>query len=418
MEIGDDNFYKTILLNAPVGFAHHKIVLDKDGKPIDYIFLDANPAFEQFTGLSLNQILNKKLSEAAPEILKDSFDWVRFYGKIALNGEKQSFIQYSEALQRWYKVCVFSTERFYFTTLFFDITKEYQDLIAYKEKEELAERFYQDTQKLAEDLAISKSVLEESLYEKNLLLYEITEVKEKLEEALREKDKLFSIIAHDLKSPFSGFLGIANLLSTNIDEMSREELIDIAKMLKESAENTYKLIENLLEWSRVQRGMIPFNPDWVNLYYLVNEIANLQAVNMQKKELQFLNGIPTDMEIYADINMLSTIFRNLISNAIKFTPRGGKVIVVAENSADGGTLIMVRDTGIGIPSDMLPFLFKVGAKTSRPGTEGESSTGLGLVLCKEYVEKHGGKIWVESTEGSGTTFYFTIPNQKKETKKD
>jgi len=282
------------------------------------------------------------------------------------------------------------------------------------EKEEIAEKFYQDTQKLAEDLALSKSVLEDALYEKNLLLYEITEVKEKLEEALREKDKLFSIIAHDLKSPFSGFLGIANLLSTNIEDLSREELIEIAKMLKESAENTYKLIENLLEWSRVQRGMIQFKPDWVNLFYLVNEISSLQAVNLQKKELQFLNEIPPELELFADMNMLSTIFRNLISNAIKFTPRGGKVIVSATKNADGETLIAVRDTGIGIPADMLPVLFKVGAKTSRPGTEGESSTGLGLVLCKEYVEKHGGKIWVESTEGSGTTFFFTIPNQTKE----
>jgi signal transduction histidine kinase len=135
---------------------------------------------------------------------------------------------------------------------------------------------------------------------------------------------------------------------------------------------------------------------------------------LQKKELQFLNKIPPELELFADMNMLSTIFRNLISNAIKFTPRGGRVIVSATKNADGETLIAVRDTGIGIPADMLPVLFKVGAKTSRPGTEGESSTGLGLVLCKEYVEKHGGKIWVESTEGSGTTFFFTIPNQTKE----
>ena len=409
-----ENLYKAVLINAPIGFAHHKIVLDEDGKPIDYIFLDANPAFEELTGLSIEKIINKRLGEVAPEILKDKFDWVRFYGNIALNGGKYTFVQYSDALKRWYKVYAFSTEKFYFTTFSLDISDEYQKLLDFKEKEELAEKFYQDTQKLAEDLALSQSVLEDALYEKNLLLYEITEVKEKLEEALREKDKLFSIIAHDLKSPFSGFLGIANLLSTNIEDLSREELIEIAKMLKESAEKTYKLIENLLEWSRVQRGMIQFKPDWVNLFYLVNEISSLQAVNLQKKELQFLNEIPPELELFADMNMLSTIFRNLISNAIKFTPRGGKVIVFATKNADGETLIAVRDTGIGIPADMLPVLFKVGAKTFRPGTEGESSTGLGLVLCKEYVEKHGGKVWVESTEGSGTTFFFTIPNQTKE----
>jgi len=306
-----ENLYKAVLINAPIGFAHHKIVLDEDGKPIDYIFLDANPAFEELTGLSIEKIINKRLGEVAPEILKDKFDWVRFYGNIALNGGKYTFVQYSDALKRWYKVYAFSTEKFYFTTFFLDISDEYQKLLDFKEKEELAEKFYQDTQKLAEDLALSQSVLEDALYEKNLLLYEITEVKEKLEEALREKDKLFSIIAHDLKSPFSGFLGIANLLSTNIEDLSREELIEIAKMLKESAEKTYKLIENLLEWSRVQRGMIQFKPDWVNLFYLVNEISSQQAVNLQKKELQFLNEIPPELELFADMNMLSTIFPTL-----------------------------------------------------------------------------------------------------------
>ncbi len=408
-KFNEDIFYRTLIMKAPVGYAHHKIVLDGNGKPIDYIFLEVNPTFEEFTGLKADLIINRRISEVAPDILKDKFDWVSFYGKIALNGESRSFIQYSDALQRWYKVIAFSTAKYYFTTLFLDVSKEYQDIKSLCEKEQLAERFYEDTQKLAEDLAISKSVLEEALYEKNLLLYEITEVKEKLEEALQEKDKLFSIIAHDLKSPFSGFLGIADLLSSNIEELSREELIEIAKMLKESADNVYKLIENLLEWSRVQRGMIPFKPDWINLHFLINEISGLQIINLQKKEIQFINSVPPELELFADINMLSTIFRNLISNAIKFTPRNGKIVVTAEKH-NGETLISVQDTGIGIPADMIPILFKIGAKTSRPGTEGESSTGLGLILCKEYIEKHRGKIWVESTEGIGTTFYFTIPD--------
>ncbi|ROL58234.1 PAS domain-containing sensor histidine kinase [Bacteroidetes/Chlorobi group bacterium Naka2016] len=410
MEVKNLIFYKDIIHRSPIGFAHHKIILDDEGKPIDFLFIDANPAFEKFTGLKIENLLNRTLLEVIPEIKNDKFDWISFYGSIALNGGQRTFLQYSETLKRWYKVTVFSHQKYFFTTFFFDVTEEYSKLLSLKEREEKIEKIAEDTQKLAEDLAIAKSVLEEALYEKNLLLYELTETKEKLEESNREKDKFFSIIAHDLKSPFSGFLGIAEMLSMDIESFSKEELVDIAKMLKESAQNVYKLIENLLEWSRVQRGMIPFQPDKYNLRYIVEQVQSLQKVNIDKKEIDFQNFIPEDCEVVCDENMLSTVFRNLISNAVKFTPRGGKIIVSA-NVQDNYWVVTVEDSGIGIPKDMLPVLFKVGAKTSRPGTEGESSTGLGLVLCKEYIERHKGKIWVESEEGKGTKFFFTLPTE-------
>lgn len=402
------NFYKELIYSAPIGYAHHKIILDGDGKPVDYVFLDANPYFEKFTGLKLESVLNRRVLEVIPELKSDKFDWISFYGSIALNCENRSFVQYSEALKRWYKVTVFSHQKYYFTTFFFDITEEYAQLLSLKEREEIIEKYAEDTQKLAEDLAISKTVLEEALFEKNMLLYELTETKEKLEESNREKDKFFSIIAHDLKSPFSGFLGIANLLSMDIESFSKEELVKIAKMLKESAENVYKLIENLLEWSRIQRGMIPFQPDRYNIRSLVEQIYSLQKVNIDKKEIDFQNLIPENLELVCDYNMLSTVFRNLISNAIKFTPRNGKVLVGSQ-IMDNEVVFFVQDSGIGIPKEMIPNLFKVGAKTSRPGTEGEASTGLGLILCKEYIERHKGKIWVESEEGKGTKFLFSIP---------
>lgn len=410
MEAENLEIYKDIIHRSPIGFAHHKIILDDEGKPIDFLFIDANPAFEKFTGLKIENLLNRTLLEVIPEIKNDKFDWISFYGSIALNGGQRTFLQYSETLKRWYKVTVFSHQKYFFTTFFFDVTEEYSKLLSLKEREEKIEKIAEDTQKLAEDLAIAKSVLEEALYEKNLLLYELTETKEKLEESNREKDKFFSIIAHDLKSPFSGFLGIAEMLSMDIESFSKEELVDIAKMLKESAQNVYKLIENLLEWSRVQRGMIPFQPDKYNLRYIVEQVQSLQKVNIDKKEIDFQNFIPEDCEVVCDENMLSTVFRNLISNAVKFTPRGGKIIVSA-NVQDNYWVVTVEDSGIGIPKDMLPVLFKVGAKTSRPGTEGESSTGLGLVLCKEYIERHKGKIWVESEEGKGTKFFFTLPTE-------
>ncbi len=403
-----NDFYKNLIECAPIGFAYHKLLLDEYGKPRDFIFLDVNQAFEELTGLRRENVLQRTVLEVLPELKQDKFDWISFYGSIALNCLKKSFIQYSETLNRWYKVYAFSNERGFFTTFFLDITKEYSSMIELTEKEKITEKFYQDTQKLAEDLAMSKNILEEALYEKNLLLYELTETKEKLEEALKEKDKLFSIIAHDLKSPFSGFLGIANLLSTDIESFSKEELVELAKSLKASAESVYKLIENLLEWSRIQRGLIPFNPENYNLYFVVEQIHTLHRINLEKKSIKFTNLIPKDLEAKFDINMISTVFRNLISNAIKFTPKGGEVTVDFKQNSNELT-ISISDTGIGIPKEVLPMLFKIGAKTSRPGTDGETSTGLGLILCKEYIEKHKGKIWVESQEGKGSTFYFTLP---------
>ncbi|MEJ5287215.1 MAG: ATP-binding protein [Candidatus Kapaibacteriota bacterium] len=408
MEAENIEIYKDIIYKSPIGFAHHKIILDDEGKPIDYLFVDANPAIEKFTGLKIENLLNRTLLEVIPEIKNDKFDWISFYGSIALNGGHRTFLQFSEALKRWYKVTVFSPQKYYFTTFFFDVTEEYSQLLSLKNREEKIEKIAEDTQKLAEDLAIAKSVLEEALYEKNLLLYELTETKEKLEESNREKDMFFSIIAHDLKSPFSGLLGIAEMLSVDIDSFSKEELVDIAKMLKESVENVYKLIENLLEWSRIQRGMISFEPNRYNIRSLVEQIYSFQKVNIDKKEIYFQNLIPENLELVCDYNMLSTVFRNLISNAIKFTPRNGKVWVGSQ-IVDNEVVFFVEDSGIGIPRELIPNLFKVGAKTSRPGTEGESSTGLGLILCKEYIERHRGKLWVESDEGKGAKFLFSIP---------
>lgn len=407
-----NDLYKSLIYNAPFGFAHHKIVLNKFGDPIDYIFLDANPAFEKLTGLKLERILNHTILESIPEIKNDRFDWISFYGSIALNNGSFSFIQYSETLKRWYKVTAFSIEKFYFSTFFFDITQEYAKLLEIQQKEQVAEQYFEETQKLAEDLALSKGVLEEALFEKNMLLYELSETKERLEEANREKDKLFSIIAHDLKSPFSGFLGIANLLSTDIESFTKEELVGVAKSLKQSAENVYKLIENLLEWSRLQRGLIPFQLENCNLFSIVEQIYSLQKSNLEYKQIKFSNNIFKDLEVKIDINMISTVFRNLISNAIKFTPKGGE-ITIRSKLDEKEICISIQDNGIGIPKEMLPILFKLGHKTSRPGTDGESSTGLGLILCKEYVEKHNGKIWVESEEGKGSTFYFTLPIDQK-----
>jgi signal transduction histidine kinase len=231
-----------------------------------------------------------------------------------------------------------------------------------------------------------------------------------LKELNATKDKLFSIIAHDLKSPLHGLMGLLQVMLDDIKELSLEEICEFTEGMRDSVNHIYKLIENLLEWALFQRHMIEFNPEKVNLYECVNDIINAQKSSFVNKSIQVTNNITKDISFQADINMLHTILRNLFSNAIKFTERNGKVEL---NCTEKDSLIQfsITDSGIGIPVNMIPKLFHAGEKTSRPGTDGESSSGLGLVLCKDYIDKHNGKIWVDSEPDIGTTFFVSLPKE-------
>jgi PAS domain S-box-containing protein len=227
----------------------------------------------------------------------------------------------------------------------------------------------------------------------------------KLMEANASKDKLFSIIAHDLKGPFTAILGLIELMqepNTSLDEMQT-----FSKMIFDSANNFFKLLENLLTWARTQRGSIEFKPENYDLFIIVSQNITFLREFANQKNIELINQIPNHIEVFVDIEMINTVFRNLISNAIKFTPRGGKIIISAEKK-DNEILITIEDTGIGMNEKILNGIFKMDQRTSRPGTEKETSTGLGLLLCKEFIEKHNGKIWVESEEDKGSTFYFTL----------
>ena len=234
---------------------------------------------------------------------------------------------------------------------------------------------------------------------------------QKLNQANAEKDKFFSIVAHDLRSPFNSLLGFTELLDKELPTMSRDQIQQIAVTMRKSATNLYALLENLLEWSRLQRGLITFNPEPILLMpkVLADTVFVMESAN--KKEITLNYDIPDDLKVYADDNMLGGILRNLASNAIKFTPKGGKVNISAK-SLDHTVECSVSDTGIGMNQEMKENLFNMDVNTSRKGTEKEPSTGLGLILCKEFVGKHGGKLWVESEKGRGSTFYFTLPNKK------
>lgn len=224
-----------------------------------------------------------------------------------------------------------------------------------------------------------------------------------------EKDKFFSIIAHDLRSPFNAFLGLTQLMVQDLPSMRLDNIHEIAVLMRDSASNLYRMLENLLQWSRLQRGMIAFNPHHFALSPKLKNSLHAVMETAAKKGVEISHTIPEELVVYADVNMLESTIGNLASNALKFTTRGGKVLISARTLENDGVEIAVKDTGIGMSKEILDKLFRIDELISRQGTEGEPSTGLGLILCKDFIERHRGKIWVESVEGMGSTFYFTLP---------
>jgi PAS domain S-box-containing protein len=249
-------------------------------------------------------------------------------------------------------------------------------------------------------VAIDRKRSEEEILEKNEMLLSMN----------TEKDKFFSILAHDLRGPLSSFVTATQILTEELLTMDPEEMRDITVGMKASAANIYTLLENLLEWSRIQRGMMDFFPERIKLEKAIKDCVELLIEQARNKRITIDYYVPEEIYIIADRHMFDTVARNLISNAIKFTPSGGKVKVGIERNDRKEIEVIIEDTGIGIPYDLQDKLFRINEKTNRKGTAGEASSGLGLLLCKEFVEKHGGRIWVESEPASGSKFHFTIPN--------
>ena len=270
----------------------------------------------------------------------------------------------------------------------------------YEKENVYSERDVKFLTSIANQIAISidRKMTEEEIKIKNELLQALN----------AEKDKFFSIIAHDLRGPLSAFVDATQIITEEIQTMSMEEIKDITGSMKTSATNIYSLLENLLEWSRLRRDAMDFVPEKLNLKMKTGACINVLTESARKKGIEVDIKIPDELEILADSHMFETIIRNLVSNAIKFSPSGGKVKVAAGINANHFIEIKISDSGIGMTPELMNKLFLINEKTSRPGTEGEPSTGLGLLLCKEFIEKHNGKIWVESEVGKGSTFSFII----------
>lgn len=222
------------------------------------------------------------------------------------------------------------------------------------------------------------------------------------------KDKFLSIIAHDLKNPFNAILGFTDLLLANLDELDNEELIKGLDIIKSASIQAYKLLENLLHWANNQTGRTQFNPEKLNISEQIQESLSIVETMAIQKNITFRVQADKSLHAQADKNMLDTILRNLISNAVKYSYNGSTIGIEAAVKTEM-VCISVSDQGIGISQNRIPTLFKIDKRSNTPGTANEQGTGLGLILCKDFVDRHGGKLWVESTPEKGTIFTFCLP---------
>ncbi len=283
------------------------------------------------------------------------------------------------------------------------------------EMEEMSEELIRYTS----DLYESQKSVEENAFQMNKLLGELAESQDKLkiantdlEKSNKEKDKFFSIIAHDLKSPLSSLSALLQMIQDERDTMSDEEKHEILGLLLNNSKHVYGLLENLLDWSRVQRKAIQFKPIKILAKDTAEETVQLLEAQAANKSISLANEIDPNVAIHADYMMYSTLIRNLVSNAIKFTPEGGHIKINSEKHADFIRFNII-DNGVGMDAATQAKLFKIDEHITSVGTNNERGTGLGLILCQEFVVLHKGEIGVASEQGKGSVFYFTLPLYKQ-----
>ncbi len=236
----------------------------------------------------------------------------------------------------------------------------------------------------------------------------LLESEKKLQDAVASKNKFFSIIAHDLRNPFNAVIGFSTFLKENLADLEKKEIDEYAGYINESATQAFSLLNNLLEWARSQTNMIGYSPEKLDASGIIESTLSILSGEALKKNVTVFNNVQEKIVSHADKNMISTVFRNLISNAIKFTKDGGTVSITSD-SVNGFHEFTIEDTGVGIKKEDIEKLFRIDTKVCTTGTAMETGTGLGLILCHEFIVKNGGKIHVESEIGKGSRFTFTLP---------
>lgn len=278
------------------------------------------------------------------------------------------------------------------------ITLQYQRLITYRF--ELEKKVFDRTK-----------LLRKQVFEKNKAIEALHTSEKLLSESNRTKDIFFSIIAHDLRNPLGAFKQLTELLYSDFDSYSDSEKRETIYDIQNSASMLYGLLEQLLDWARTQTGTMPFRPKQVNLIHIVSKITEQVESTIKKKNIHLVKDIPSELAyVYADSEMIQAVLRNLITNSIKFTGENGEIKISVKQDEDG-IRVECQDNGIGMDRFDLEKLFRVDAQLTRIGLEGEKGTGLGLILCSEFIKLHGGEIWATSEKGKGTTVSFRLPEK-------
>jgi two-component system sensor histidine kinase/response regulator len=355
--------YHSLFSFMQEGLYLHEMVYNIEGKAVDYRIIEVNPISEVLLNIKPENAIGKLATELYGTV---QAPFLEIYARVVETGEPVSFEQYFPPMNKYFQISAFSPGKDRFATAFFDISL--------------------------------RKMAEEKLKHKNAELQKIN----------AEKDMFFSILAHDLKSPFNSILGFSELLVEQAVKKNYGNIEAYAGVILKSSQNAMNLLLNLMEWAQSQTGGMVFKPEYFEISDLIEDVEALFESIARQKSIVIVNSLPSNANIYADKAMISTVFRNLISNAIKFTKPGGKIITsVVQQSNE--FLVGVSDNGIGISRQNIEKLFRIDEKYSTAGTQNEKGTGLGLILCKDFIEKHGGRIWVESTKDAGSSFYFTLP---------
>lgn len=254
-----------------------------------------------------------------------------------------------------------------------------------------------ELEELNKSLGLSKAIIEADA--------------EKLAQLNAEKNRFFSIIAHDLRGPVTGLSSLSEILHEQMGNLSADETQTMIGLLNTTSKQVVDLLANLLDWARIQMNAISFEPENLPLADTIQDVLRVFRTPMQEKSISLSENLEPSLVVFADANLLKTVLRNLLSNAIKFTPSNGTITISAKTLLDSSIRIAISDTGIGMDEDMVGRLFRLDQKVSRPGTEGEASNGIGLLLCRDLINRQGGEIRVESRPGQGSTFWFTVPGK-------
>lgn len=335
------------------------------------ILTGANPSADRIIGINHHDIIGHPIEEIFPDLAQTEVP--ALYKKIA-KGEKESTqfdLEYqSGQISGFYNVHVFQTEKNCITVNFTEITER-----------------------------------------KNIEI-KLEEQAKELREISKMKDKFMSIIAHDLKSPFNAIIGFADIIINHFDQLDKEELIQGVTTIHSASTHIFKLLENLLTWAQNQSGKINFAPETLNLRQQISKTIKAIESVAKNKRISIKMKIDNECRIFADENMFDTVIRNLVSNAIKYSYKGSE-ITIAATETDHQVQISIADKGVGINPERLSAIFEIDKRSNTTGTDNEQGTGFGLILCKEFINRHQGKIWVESTPGAGSIFTFSLPKNKK-----